>query len=265
MKEERRIPATKTILVICALINLVIGFWPSGLSSTERAILFGAYYKAFIAAGEWWRMLTVGFVHISVMHLFVNMMSLLVLGRALEPMLKTGKYLLLLYGSVLGGSVFYYCTGRNGVAVGLSGGLYGLLAAYVYLVWQGGALRIPQVRTAVLQTVGMNLIINFMPGVGWRAHFGGAVTGLLLIMILTKRQGMDGLRRNAILALAALSVISVVAIRQRSDLSKDDIYYLTDINVLNFESELGFTSYAGMMAKNLDRVYHSDYLEQVFR
>ena len=111
----------------------------------------------------------------------------------------------------------------------------------------------------------MNLIINFMPGVGWRAHFGGAVTGLLLIMILTKRQSMDGLRRNAILALAALSVISVVAIRQRSDLSKDDIYYLTDINVLAFESELGFTSYAGMMAKNLDRVYHSDYLEQVFR
>ena len=265
MKQERHIPATKTILVICALINLVIGFWPQSLSSTERAILFGAYYKAFIAAGEWWRMLTVGFVHVSVMHLFVNMMSLLVLGRALEPTLKTGKFLLLLFGSVLGGSVFYYCTGRNGVAVGLSGGLYGLLAAYVYLVWQGGALRIPQVRTAVLQTICINLFINFMPGVGWRAHFGGAVTGLLLIMILTTRQGMDGLRRNAVLALAVLGIISVIAIRQRSDLSKDDVYYLTDLSVLKFEAELGFTSYANRMAKNLDRVYDSDYLEQMFR
>ena len=265
MKQERRIPATKTIVVICALINLVIGYWPSALSSTERAILFGAYYKAFIAAGEWWRMLTVGFVHVSIMHLFVNMMSLIVLGRALEPALKTGRFLILLYGSVIGGSIFYYCTGRNGVAVGLSGGLYGLLAAYVYMVWQGGALRIPQVRASVLQTVGINLIINFMPGVGWRAHFGGAVTGLLIIMILNRRQGQEEVRRNAILALAVLCIISVFEIRRSSDLSRDDIYLLTDMNVLQFESELGLTSYAGMMAKKLDRVYDSDCLEQVFR
>lgn len=265
MKQERRIPATKTIVVICAVINLVIGYWPSGLSTTERAILFGAYYKAFIAAGEWWRMLTVGFVHISVMHLFVNMMSLIVLGRALEPALKTGKFLLLLFGSVFGGSIFYYCTGRNGVAVGLSGGLYGLLAAYIYLVWQGGALRIPQVRASVLQTVGINLVINFMPGVGWRAHFGGAIAGLLLIMILNQRQGQEEVRRNAILALAVLAIISVFEVRRSSDFSNDDIYLLTDMNILTFESEHGMSSYAVKMAKNLDRVYDSDYLEQVFR
>ena len=265
MKQHWNIPATRVILVICSVINIAIGFWPSGLSQTERAVFFGAYYKAFCAAGEWWRFLTVGFVHVSIMHLMVNMTSLFVLGRALEPVLKTGKFLLLLFGSVIGGSVFYYCTGRNTVAVGLSGGLYGLLAAYVYLVWQGGALRIPQVRTAVLQTVGINLIINFMPGVGWRAHFGGAVTGLLLIIILNPRQGDEQLRRNAVIALAALCIISLVMIPKRSDLSGDDIYLGTDISILNCERELGFSDYAKHMAKNLDRVYDSEYLGQMFR
>jgi rhomboid protease GluP len=151
------------------------------------------------------------------------------------------------------------------VAVGLSGGLYGLLAAYIYLVWQGGALRIPQVRASVLQTVGINLVINFMPGVGWRAHFGGAIAGLLLIMILNQRQGQEEVRRNAILALAVLAIISVFEVRRSSDFSNDDVYLMTDMNILTFESEHGMSSYAVKMAKNLDRVYDNDYLEQVFR
>lgn len=264
MRQKRSIPATRIIIAVCALINLLISLWPPGLSETDRAIFFGAYYKAFIAAGEWWRMLTVGFVHVSLVHLLVNMMSLFVLGRALEPVLKTGKFLILLFVSVIGGSVFYYCTGRNTVAVGLSGGLYGLLAAYVYLVWQGGALRIPQVRAAVLQTVGINLMINFMPGIGWRAHFGGALTGLLLIIVLNDREINKDLKRNGMIALAVLCIISVFAIQKRSDLSNDEIYLLTDENILRCESELGLSSYAANMAKKLDRVYDSDYLEQKF-
>ena len=265
MKQQRKIPTTTVILVICALITVVISFWPSGLNDSERAIFFGAYYKAFCAAGEWWRFLTVGFVHVSVIHLFMNMTSLYMLGRALEPTLKPGKFLVLLFGSVIGGSVFYYCTGRNTVAVGLSGGLYGLLAAYVYLVWQGGALRIPQVRNAVLQTIAINLVINFMPSVGWRAHFGGAITGLLLIMILDERENIRDMKRNALLALAALCVVSVFAVRKSSDLSNDDIYLLTDAHILEKECDLGFENYARHMAQNLDRVYDSDYLEQLFR
>ena len=127
-------PASFVISAVCIFVTGVIQLAPSSLSQTELAILLGAYYKAFIAAGEWWRLLTVGFVHVSVIHLFVNMMSLSVLGRVLEPALKPLKFCILLFGSVIGGSVFLFCTSGNTVGVGLSGGLYGCLAAYIYLV-----------------------------------------------------------------------------------------------------------------------------------
>ena len=116
----------------------------------------------------------------------------------------------------------------------------------------------------MLQTVGINLMINFMPGIGWRAHFGGALTGLLLIIVLNEREINKDLKRNGMIALAVLCIISVFAIQKRSDLSNDEIYLLTDENILRCESELGLSSYAANMAKKLDRVYDSDYLEQKF-
>ena len=253
-----------TIIIICAVICLLIQFWPPYLNLTERAILFGAYYKAFIAAGEWWRFLTVGFVHVSFLHLMMNMLSLHALGRALEPSMKTAGFLILLFGSVIGGSVFLFCTSGNTVGVGLSGGLYGLLAAYIYLMSIAGAMKIPQVRSGVYRTVLMNLLINFMPGVAWRAHFGGAVTGLLLIMILSRRNVMDDLKRNSIIAFCILLLVSAAAVKKNAYINRSERYLRTDINLLRCESSLGMTSYAADMAKNLDRIYDSSELEQMF-
>ncbi len=261
MKRKLSIPVTRVIIVICSIITILIDFVPASLSVTERAIFFGAYYKAFICAGEWWRLLTVGFVHVSLMHFFVNMLSLYSLGRALEPMLKSGRFLILLFGSVIGGSVFLFCTSGNTVGVGISGGLYGMLAAYIYLVWNSGAMKIPHIRNGVMQTVMINLMINFMPGVAWKAHFGGAVTGLLLLMILVKQPDKEELRRNAIIALAVFSIIFGFAVTKRASIAENDRYLQTDINILRCESELGLSSYAEYMAKNLDRVYDISNLE----
>ena len=57
MKQWKLIPpVTKTILFVCTAITVLIHVIPFEGNSTETAILFGAYYKTFVSAGEWWRL-----------------------------------------------------------------------------------------------------------------------------------------------------------------------------------------------------------------
>ena len=70
------ISVTNVVLLVCLLIFLSIMF---SKNKTEKAIRLGAYDRTHIEQGQWWRFLTVGFVHIQVWHFAMNMYSLTVL------------------------------------------------------------------------------------------------------------------------------------------------------------------------------------------
>ena len=44
-----------------------------------------------VAEGEWWRLITSGFLHTEIWHLGLNMLALFWLGRMLEPALGHGR------------------------------------------------------------------------------------------------------------------------------------------------------------------------------
>ncbi|MBO7703257.1 MAG: rhomboid family intramembrane serine protease [Solobacterium sp.] len=256
-------PVTSTAAVVCVLVWLAMKLIPTHLSDIELGILFGAYYKAFISAGEWWRCFTCGFVHVSFMHLAVNMFSLYYLGRAMENSLGSPRFAAILFGSIIGGSLFLFCIAGNTAGVGISGGIYGLFAAYLYLVMESGAMKVPGVKGAVLQTLGINLLINFMPGVAWQSHLGGAITGILILMAVRKQSPDPLMKRNAVIALAIFVMLGGFAAVKRSAIGEEERYLRTDYNVLNAEKELGFADYAVHMAKKLDELYHITYLEDL--
>ena len=259
--QKKPLPRSYWIFVVCVIITLCIAFLPFGESETERAVFFGAFYKPFIIAGEVHRLLTCGFIHVSVLHLFVNLFSLSILSRAMENYLGVWKFLLILFGSVIGGSIFLFCTAGNTVGVGLSGGLYGLLAGYVFTIYEAGGMKIPQVRTGVMQTIVINLFINFMPGVAWQAHLGGAITGLLLLMAFQPRRSDKKALLHARIALVLLLIGSGFAMIKKSAIPEGERYLLTDLRVLQMEKQIGLEGHARAMAKRLDALYDVTYLE----
>lgn len=249
----KKYPVTIIIIAICVCITL--GIQLTGMNDAEAAILFGAYYKPFILAGEWWRMLTVGFVHISFIHLLMNMMSLYSLGMALEPYLGKVKYLLILFVSVIGGSMFVFAGNGSVLCVGLSGGLYGLLACYAYLVYKRGGFSVPSIRNAFIRTFIINLIINFMPGISWMAHLGGFVTGLLLSGTLLKESNDQRQRlcfSGACIVLCACMIFLDV---RNASLTTDEIYGGTDQIVLEKYKDIGLTAHAEKMSQKLITIY----------
>ncbi len=169
------------VLAICAIVffYIISGNIHSGSDQLSRAVRCGCYDRERIRQGQWWRLLTVGFTHIQPWHIAMNLLALYNL-RSLEQFFGHAWYALILFGSVAGGSILEYAFSKVRYSVGLSGGLYGLMFGYFLILL---TYRSVSGLRNIAITLILNLFINFMPGIAWQAHIGGAVTGMILTEI----------------------------------------------------------------------------------
>lgn len=258
MKNVKNEPlATYIVLGICVIVFLAIQLLNISTES-ETSILLGAYYKPFIIAGEYWRMLTVGFVHVSVWHLLMNMMALMNLGRFMEKTVGSWRYVLILLLSIIGGSCFFFIGSKSTFAVGLSGGLYGLMAGYTLLVYISGTWRNPAVMSSLIRTYLINAMINFMPGIAASAHIGGFFTGLLVTgAILPFQEKKISLHFRTAMIVFCFGMGFLIP--RSAYIASDSIYALSDVRILRYEKEHGFAGHAARIAQKLDTIYTENY------
>lgn len=255
--KQRKTVATNVIIAICFVVWLFIQLFPSD-STITNSILIGAFYKPFVLAGEYWRLLTAGFVHVELWHLAMNMMALLSLGKIFEPLLGVRRYLLILIPSIIVGSLFVLSSPENSFVVGISGGIYGLLAAYVTLILRTGGWRIPPVRAALMNMLFINLLLNFLPNISVHAHLGGFVTGLIIYSFITTEKEEVYKRINHIVALTGLVVVLCFISWQNRSIPTRSRYLGTDYNVLQILHDGPLHDYSYFLAERLDRVYGLD-------
>lgn len=247
------------ISIICiavfVLVNYVTGLLGGdGNASASASIIVGGYYKAFIVAGgEFFRFLTSGFVHYSMIHLVVNMMALLNLGQILEKVYTRTQYLIILLGSIITGSLFIFVAQGNVLSVGISGGLYGLMAALLVYGFDSKVIYNPAVARSFISTLLINIMISFLPGVSLFGHLGGFVGGLFIALFLTKNKTWKQLKQNALIALGILLVF--IGYRATQSFTISPIYYVTDLQVLDFMDSIGFKEYSNSMIQKLDKFY----------
>jgi len=165
-----------------------------------------AQVPAYVAAGEWWRLITAAFLHVGLLHLGFNMLALLVFGSELEQMLGRWRYLGLYLVSALGGATAIQLFGAPGGAVaGASTAIYGLLGGLGVLM----IVRRQNLR-GLLTLLAINLFISFLPGVSLIGHLGGFFAGMLTAGILVAARTRPALQ---ILGVAVLVVVlTVVAV-----------------------------------------------------
>jgi rhomboid protease GluP len=158
---------------------------------------------------EPWRLVTACFVHVGLIHVFVNMYCLWVLGPVVERAVGHSGYLATHLAAGVAGNLASHAFGAPAVSAGASGsvfGLLGLLLAY--------ALRIPRdemprsARSAILRTglvnVGINLAVGLsLPMVNNAAHVGGLVGGFGMGLVLARPPTPADVARRPARALAA--------------------------------------------------------------
>lgn len=141
---------------------------------TSRVFVDGALWGPFMASGEYWRLLTAGFLHFSLIHLAINMFSLYILGRDVELTLGTGRFLGIYLTSLLGGSAVVMLLGDPlAINAGASGAIFGLMGATLIVVLKA---KIP--ATGFYGIIGLNLVLSFtIPNISLWAHLGGLAFG----------------------------------------------------------------------------------------
>ncbi len=162
-------------------INLAVFAIQLLVGINELAVDFGMWPFGIAIDDQWWRLLTSAFLHGSFLHIAFNMYVLFVLGPPLERILGHGRFVVLYLMAAAGGSVASYAfSDIRTVSVGASGAIFGLMGA---LIIAGRRLR-ADIRQ-VLILLAINVVIGFLaPGIDWRAHLGGLVTGMVAAAVL---------------------------------------------------------------------------------
>ena len=149
-----------------------------GLLDTGRSDLVErfALFPYAVARGEWWDVVTSGFLHFGLVHLAVNMFSLYILGRDLEAALGRSRYLGVYVVSLLGGSASVLL-GQDATTLtaGASGAIFGLFGAIAVVL-----LKLRRSLRPVVTIIGLNIVLGVaVPGISLLAHLGGLVAGAL--------------------------------------------------------------------------------------
>jgi membrane associated rhomboid family serine protease len=126
--------------------------------------------------GQWYRLVTSGFLHYGILHLAFNMYALWALGQTLEPMLGRVRFALAYFACLLGGSAGALLLQPEGLHGGASGAVFGLFGLIIVGYLQRGINPLTTSLGAVLM---VNVLLSFRPGISFGGHIGGMVAGMI--------------------------------------------------------------------------------------
>jgi membrane associated rhomboid family serine protease len=196
---QPRTPITKMLIAanVLAFVYEVARVGPAllmGGGSLDRLVDAGALAPVLVSEdGEYWRLVTGGFLHGSVLHIAVNMYSLYVLGRFVETIAGPNRMAVVYGVSLVTSSLaVVYFGGASEVTVGASGAIFGLFGALFAIGFKLGAAGMRLVR-ANIRILVLNLIVTFtVPGISRWGHVGGLIVGFLVAFSIFTRPRAGG-------------------------------------------------------------------------
>lgn len=203
-----------TYILIGINVAVALGGFLSGANATgggvggSSLIADGAVSRFAIDQGEYWRLLTSGFLHSGFFHLLFNMFALYILGGMLEPAIGRLKFGIVYFVSLFAGAFGALLLTPDASTVGASGAIFGLMGAAVIVMRDRG---INPMESGIGLWIGLNLLITFtIPGISIGGHIGGLIGGAIVAVIFT--EVASRLRPSQSLLTLLAAAVGVIAI-----------------------------------------------------
>ena len=166
----------------------VINFFIFNLALPEEYILnFVQINEKIINEYEYWRLITSMFLHADILHLFSNMIALLLFGATVENNRYVSKleFILIYFISGLIGNLFtLLLLPTYAISLGASGAIFGLIgAAFIILATENRALL-----PIALLYIAYFIFASLSPGINIWAHIFGLIGGMLIGYIIFSRR-----------------------------------------------------------------------------
>ncbi len=182
---------------IMAAVELILTLSSSGLLGSQDlrwpAFMLGAFWQPVLSGavspvypGQSVLMfITYAFLHGGFLHLIMNSVILLSLGKFVSVNIGAIKTLLLLFLSAVGGAVcFGLLSSSNAPMIGASGAVFGLIGLWQVMEYRTRRRSGISVRPVVMGVLGLALInivlfVMLSGGLAWETHLGGWIAGWL--------------------------------------------------------------------------------------
>lgn len=196
-----RLPVLTIVLAaVNVLVFAVTECYGSSLDSDHMIHMGAMYEPVFFGNHEYYRIISSFFLHFGIEHLMNNMLSLVVLGYALEHTIGKGWFGFIYMASGVFSSVvsvwYHWYTGQEVVSCGASGAVYGLMGALmVLLVVYRRNLRGELPRFVLYMALSL-YAGSRDPGIDGAAHLGGFVGGMVFCAVMCVIKGISKDRKG---------------------------------------------------------------------
>ncbi len=139
---------------------------------------FGAKYRDAIFLGQWWRLITAGFLHGGLFHILMNSWILFDLGAQVEEIYGQRRFIAIYFAATVLGflaSTFW----SPALSIGASAGVFGLIGAMIALGVRSQTPLGSAIRTLYIRWAIYGVLIGLLPffRVDNAAHLGGLAAG----------------------------------------------------------------------------------------
>jgi membrane associated rhomboid family serine protease len=170
------VPVYTYILLACIVAVTAAQF----LGGLDESILAAGFVKtAFLQKHEYWRIVTGAALHGGRLHIFFNGYALYSFGRIFELLSNKAHLATVFLLSAIGGGLLSLYFIPNGISVGASGGIVGMIGYLAVYAFKRRQFIAPEFRRSLLINIGFILVFGLLL---WNTidnfgHIGGLITG----------------------------------------------------------------------------------------
>ncbi len=186
----QRSPVTWAVLVLMLAVSVAQMISDGSFVTFHGSVAHAGLVKPAYFGGEWWRLFTAPMMHGGIVHLVMNMLALLYLGKRVEVFARWPHVgMVFLFSALVGGEAS--ARFMEAPSVGASGGLMGWLGFLLVFETLHSKLVPRSARRRLVGGVVMTALIGL---VGYRfidnaAHLGGLLAGMAYAAIVFPKSG----------------------------------------------------------------------------
>lgn len=150
----------------------------------QTLVSFGAKQTSLVLNGDYYRLVAPIFLHLDLMHILTNMISIIVLGGLAEVVITRSSYIVvLIFGGIMG-NVFSTVFSSNSIAAGASTSIFAIMGVFLYFYLFSNDIALRNAAKMVVVIAIVNLALTGI-GTDLLGHIGGFVGGFVLAPGLT--------------------------------------------------------------------------------
>jgi rhomboid protease GluP len=175
-------------------------------------VMFGAKFGPAIQLGQWWRLVTAGYLHGGLFHIFMNSWVLLGVGAQVEEIYGAGRMFVFYTVTTICGYYLSYWWSPMTPSIGASAGIMGLIGLMIAWGTTHRSAIGDAIRGQYIMWVIIMLVMGLLPGnVDNAAHVGGLASGFG-IAYLSGTQRYEGSPVERLWKVAAGACILLTAV-----------------------------------------------------